>query len=107
MFLSSFNVVLSWSMVACGTSGLLGGLRVFAPFALPVDDNSLIPAVPVFAVVFRAVAFFVTGFLVAALARDLLVAVFFGLAMIFSPCHWFYFSLSKKVCYFYGVMHLA
>jgi hypothetical protein len=52
-------------MVACGTSGLLGGLRV----PLFVADNSLIPAVPVFAdgflprvAVFFAVAFFATGF---------------------------------------------
>jgi hypothetical protein len=46
-------------MVACGTSGLLGGR--FVP--LFVADNSLIPAVPVFALafVFFAVAFFATG----------------------------------------------
>jgi hypothetical protein len=60
-------------MVACGTSGLFGGRRVFVVFPLLVDDNSLIPAFPVF-----VVAFFATGFLVAALA-----AVFFGLAIFF------------------------
>jgi hypothetical protein len=62
-------------MVACGTSGLLGGLRVFAPFALPVDDNSLIPAVAFALVVrgFRVVVFLTSVFLVG------------FLAMIFSP----------------------
>jgi hypothetical protein len=49
-------------MAACGTSGLFGGRFV----VLPVADNSLMAAVPVFAlaVVFLEVAFFATGFFV-------------------------------------------
>jgi hypothetical protein len=77
-------------MAACGTSGLLGGRRVPAErdVVFPVADNSLIPAVPVFAfavvfleVVFFAVAFFATGFFV----------VVFLVLMILSPLFDFHF----------------
>jgi hypothetical protein len=97
MVLSSFNVVLSWSMVACGTSGLLGGRRV--PF--PVADNSLISAVPAFAVAFALV---VRGFLVVVLAlptRGFLVAFALGFAMILSLltfCFIFTFYESVFIC---------
>jgi hypothetical protein len=59
-------------MVACGISGLLGGRLV----VLPVADNSLIAAVPVWG--FLVVAFFATGFLLAALAVVFLIAIFFS-----------------------------
>jgi hypothetical protein len=69
---------------------LLSGLRiavflgaafaVFLPATLDFALGVAFRVVAFFATGFRAVAFFATGFLVAALA-----AVFFGLAMIFSP----------------------
>jgi uncharacterized membrane protein len=73
-------------MVACGTSGLLGGRLgvesvVFCKLGVACR-------VAVFTLVvrgFRVVAFFATGFLVTALA-----AVFFGLAMILSLLALFY-----------------
>jgi hypothetical protein len=71
-------------MVACGTSGLLGGRRVFVPLAFLVEDNILIPVVPVLAVAFLVVVFFVVGFF----AVVFLVA--FGLAMILSLLALFY-----------------
>jgi hypothetical protein len=57
-------------MVACGTSGLLGGRRVFVVFALLVDDNSLIPVV------------FALGAVFAFSARGLRVVVFFAVAFL-------------------------
>jgi hypothetical protein len=63
-------------MVACGTSGLLGGRFV----VLPVEDNSLMPVVPVFAfaVVFLAVGFFAVAFFATVfLGVVFLIAIFF------------------------------
>jgi hypothetical protein len=67
-------------MVACGISGLFGGRRVAAPLAIPVADNSLIVAVPVFADGFlpRVAVFFAVAFLVAAFAAGFFVAIFFS-----------------------------
>jgi hypothetical protein len=84
-------------MVACGTSGLLGGLLV----VLLVADNSLMLFVPVFAlgVVFLVVAFFASDLLVAGfLAADFAV-VFFGLAMIILLNFDFHFL--GKCCFLY------
>jgi hypothetical protein len=72
-------------MVACGTSGLLGG-RLVEGFA----DNSLMLVVPVFAF---AVAFFATGFLVEAA----LAAVFF-VFMILSPFNFFTTNRTNGLC---------
>jgi hypothetical protein len=61
-------------MVACGISGLFGGLFV----VLPVADNSLMAAVPVFAF---AVGFV---FVVAFLATGFLLVVFLVAMILFS-----------------------
>jgi hypothetical protein len=91
MFLSSFNTVLSVSMVSCGTSGLFGGRRVPAeraapaPLAIFVADNSLMFAFFALAVDLPARGFCAVVLALPTRAFVVFLLVVFLVFILFSP----------------------